>query len=31
MAVITALHNPLAIFLTDDPADMVTPNHDGTD
>jgi hypothetical protein len=31
MAVIAALHDPLAVFLTDDPADVVTPNHDRTD
>ena len=31
MAVIAALHDPFAVFVTDDLADMVTPNHDGTD
>ena len=31
MAVIAALHDPLTVFLTDYLADMVTPNHDGTD
>jgi hypothetical protein len=31
MAVIAALHDPLTVFVTDYPADMVTPNHDGTD
>jgi hypothetical protein len=31
MAVIAALHDPFAVFVTDDLADMVTPYHDGTD
>jgi len=31
MAVIAALHDPLPVFVTDYLADMVTPNHDGTD
>lgn len=31
MAVIAALHDPLTVFVTDNLADMVTPNHDGTD
>lgn len=31
MAVIAALHDPLTIFVTDYLADVVTPNHDGTD
>lgn len=31
MTVIAALHDPFAVFVTDDLADMVTPNHDGTD
>jgi hypothetical protein len=31
MAIIAALHNPLTVLVTDNLADMVTPNHDGTD
>lgn len=31
MAVIAALHDPLTVFVTDNLADMVTPNHDGAD
>lgn len=31
MAVIAALHDPLTVFATDNLADMVTPNHNGTD
>jgi hypothetical protein len=31
MAVIAALHDPMTVFVTDYLADMVTPNHDGTD
>lgn len=31
MAVIAALHDPFAVFVTDDLADMVTPDHDGAD
>jgi hypothetical protein len=31
MAVVTALHDPLTIFLADDLADVVTPDDDGPD
>jgi hypothetical protein len=31
MAVIAALHNPLAVLVADDFADVVPPDHDGTD
>lgn len=30
MAIIAALHDPLAVLLTDDLADVVTPHDDGT-
>jgi hypothetical protein len=29
MAVVAALHDPLTIFLADNFADVVRPNHDG--
>jgi hypothetical protein len=31
MAVVSALHDPLTVFLADDFADVVTPDHDCTD
>jgi hypothetical protein len=30
MAIITALHDPLTVFVADDLANVVTPNDDGT-
>ena len=31
MAVIAALHDPLAIFLADNSSDVMAPDHDGAD
>jgi hypothetical protein len=31
MAIVAAIHDPLSVFATDDPAHMVRPDNDGSD